>query len=46
MEHGDRELAIRNYRKTLALNPDNPNAVKRLETLGAPPNSRREPPPR
>jgi Flp pilus assembly protein TadD len=35
MEHGDRELAIANYRKSLALNPNNTNAVAVLKKLGA-----------
>jgi CubicO group peptidase (beta-lactamase class C family) len=33
MESGEKELAIRNYEKSLALNPQNTNAVKRLEKL-------------
>lgn len=35
MENGDREEAIIYYRKTLAMNPDNPRAVKNLEQLTA-----------
>jgi D-alanyl-D-alanine-carboxypeptidase/D-alanyl-D-alanine-endopeptidase len=37
MERGDREAAIQNYRKSLALNPDNTNAVQMLKKLGATP---------
>jgi pimeloyl-ACP methyl ester carboxylesterase len=37
MERGDREAAIQNYRKSLALNPDNANAVQMLKKLGATP---------
>lgn len=33
MKKGDREEAIMYYRKTLAINPDNPRAVKSLEQL-------------
>ena len=33
MVHGDRLLAIRNYRKSLALNPQNTNAVEKLKQL-------------
>ena len=33
---GERELAIRNYRKSLEVNPKNTNAVPMLERLGAP----------
>ena len=32
-ESGDIELAIRNFEKSLELNPDNTNATKRLEKL-------------
>jgi len=32
---GDREAAIKNYRKSLSLNPDNTNAVESLKKLGA-----------
>ncbi|MFN2598267.1 MAG: alpha/beta fold hydrolase [Pyrinomonadaceae bacterium] len=34
---GDRAAAIRNYRKSLALNPNNTNAVEMLKKLGASP---------
>ncbi|HEY8223625.1 MAG TPA: tetratricopeptide repeat protein, partial [Pyrinomonadaceae bacterium] len=37
MSQGDREAAIRNYRKSLALNPNNTNAVSMLKKLGAVP---------
>jgi len=37
MIQGDREAAIKNYRKSLALNPDNTNAVNKLKELGAAP---------
>lgn len=33
MTHGDREQAIRNYRRSLELNPQNGNAVAQLRTL-------------
>jgi pimeloyl-ACP methyl ester carboxylesterase len=33
MVHGDRLLAVRNYRKSLALNPQNTNAVEKLKQL-------------
>lgn len=33
MKNGDKEEAISNYKKTLAMQPDNPNAVKNLEEL-------------
>lgn len=33
MEAGDRDGAVRNYEHSLKLNPDNKNAVRRLETL-------------
>jgi DNA polymerase-3 subunit epsilon len=33
MENGDKELAIKNYEKSLALNPDNENGKKMLEKL-------------
>lgn len=36
MNHGDRELAIQNYRKSLQLNPKNTNAVEKLKQLSAP----------
>ena len=35
MVAGDREAAIQNYRKSLALNSDNSNAVDMLNKLGA-----------
>jgi tetratricopeptide (TPR) repeat protein len=34
MVAGDREAAIRNYRRSLELNPDNQNAVEKLSELG------------
>lgn len=34
---GERELAIENYRKSLELNPENDNAVQRLNELGTVP---------
>jgi pimeloyl-ACP methyl ester carboxylesterase len=37
MVHGDREAAITNYRRSLALNPNNTNAVTMLKKLGATP---------
>jgi alpha/beta hydrolase family protein/tetratricopeptide repeat protein len=37
MEQGDREEAIKNYRKSLALNPNNTNAVSKLKELRAAP---------
>ncbi|UCE07743.1 MAG: serine hydrolase [bacterium] len=33
MKNGDKELAIKNYKKSLELNPDNTNAVKMLKNL-------------
>jgi hypothetical protein len=33
MTNGDRVLAVKNYRKSLQLNPENVNATKRLEKL-------------
>ena len=33
MVNGDKELAIRNYQKSLELNPDNQNAVEKLKQL-------------
>lgn len=36
MDHGDRDLAIKNYKKSLELNPQNKNAVEKLKELGAP----------
>ena len=37
MAQGDREAAIRNYRRSLALNPANTNAARMLKKLGATP---------
>jgi len=37
MVQGDREAAIRNYRKSLKLNPNNTNAVAMLKKMGAAP---------
>ncbi len=37
MTQGDREAAIKNYRKSLALNPHNTNAVTMLKKLGVAP---------
>ena len=37
MVNGDRELAIKNYRESLALNPNNTGAVSKLKELGAAP---------
>lgn len=37
MAQGDREQAIKNYRKSLELNPDNTGAVDKLKELGAEP---------
>lgn len=37
MAQGDREAAIRNYRKSSALNPNNTNAIQMLKKLGAEP---------
>ncbi len=36
MDHGDKDLAIKNYEKSLALNSGNANAAKKLKELGAP----------
>jgi len=36
MVAGERAPAIANYRKSLALDPKNQNAVRMLEKLGAP----------
>jgi Tfp pilus assembly protein PilF len=33
MDHGDRDLAIQNYRKSLELNPANANGTKMLQKL-------------
>jgi imidazolonepropionase-like amidohydrolase len=35
MDHGDRDLAIQNYRKSLELNPANANGTKMLQKLSA-----------
>ena len=35
MDYGDKELAIKNYRKSLELNPGNANGLKMLKELGA-----------
>jgi hypothetical protein len=35
MNHGDKDLALKNYEKSLALNPDNTNAVEKLKQLRA-----------
>lgn len=40
MLNGDRKLAIRNYKKSLELNPKNTNAVTMLEKLAAPQKSK------
>ena len=36
MDHGDKELAITNYKKSLAMDPKNTNAVDKLKQLNAP----------
>ena len=36
MDHGDKELAIRNYKKSLELDPDNANATEKLKLLERP----------
>lgn len=36
MDHNDKELAIKNYEKSLTLNPDNANATKKLKELRSP----------
>ena len=36
MDHGDRDLAIKNYKKSLELNPGNTNAAEKLKQLAAP----------
>jgi len=33
MNHGDKKSAIKNYNKSLELNPDNKNAVEMLKRL-------------
>jgi tetratricopeptide (TPR) repeat protein len=40
MLDGDKQLAIKNYKKSLELNPKNTNAVTMLEKLTAPPKSK------
>jgi tetratricopeptide (TPR) repeat protein len=35
MDNGDKELAIKNYQKSLELNPGNANGVKKLKELAA-----------
>jgi tetratricopeptide (TPR) repeat protein len=35
MDHGDKDLAIRNYEKSLELNPKNVNGIKKLKELKA-----------
>jgi CubicO group peptidase (beta-lactamase class C family) len=37
MIHGDKQLAIQNYKRSLELNPNNTNAAVMLKKLGAPP---------
>ena len=34
MVNGDKELAIKNYKRSLELNPDNKNALEMLKKLG------------
>ena len=36
MNNGDKELAIKNYKKSLELNPQNTNAVDMLKKLDVP----------
>ena len=36
MDHGDKELAIQNYKKSLEVDPKNANAVNKLKQLTAP----------
>jgi imidazolonepropionase-like amidohydrolase len=36
MDHGDKELAIKNYKKSLELEPDNTNAVEKIKQLDGP----------
>jgi tetratricopeptide (TPR) repeat protein len=33
LKNGDKELAIKNYQKSLALNPENTNGIKMLEKI-------------
>jgi len=35
MDNGDKDLAIKNYRKSLELNPGNANGIKKLKELDA-----------
>jgi cytochrome c-type biogenesis protein CcmH/NrfG len=35
MKNGDKELAVKNYRKSVDLNPSNENGVAALKKLGA-----------
>jgi tetratricopeptide (TPR) repeat protein len=35
MDNGDKDLAIKNYEKSLQLNPKNTNAVEKLKTLSS-----------
>jgi hypothetical protein len=35
MDHGDKDLAMKNYEKSLELNPDNTNAAGKLNKLAA-----------
>nr|MBA2731588.1 serine hydrolase [Acidobacteriota bacterium] len=42
MINGDGKLAIKNYKRSLELNPKNANAVSMLEKLTAPPKSKDE----
>jgi len=37
LAHEDKDLAVKNYRKALELNPNDTNAVERLRQLGAKP---------
>jgi tetratricopeptide (TPR) repeat protein len=36
MDHGDKELAISNYKKSLELDPDNTNATEKLKQFERP----------
>ena len=36
MDHGDKDLAIENYKKSLQLNPENTNAKEKVRELAAP----------
>jgi tetratricopeptide (TPR) repeat protein len=33
LKNGDKELAIKNYQKSLVLNPENANSIKMLEKI-------------